>query len=212
MPKITSVKQQKDKGRVNIYLDGKFGFGLDLENFVKLGLKVEQELTQEQIDEIVNKSEHQKILDRLLNFATFRPRSTYEVRVWLRRKKIPQDMHANLFNTLTRLELINDEKFAKWWIDQRMIFRPKGKKALKFELLKKGIERKIIDRALEDVVIDEKSIALDLLEKRRNKWEKLDRQEAKQKMYAYLGARGFDWDIAQKAIKEYNTGGDDKSI
>ncbi|HEX6977022.1 MAG TPA: RecX family transcriptional regulator [Patescibacteria group bacterium] len=203
MPKITSIKQQKDKNRVNVYLDGKFGFGLDLENFVKLGLKVEQELTNEQIDEIVRKSEHQKVLDKLLNFATFRLRSIHEVRVWLRRKKIPEDMHEDLFNTLKRLELINDEKFAKWWIDQRMSFRPKGKKALKFELLKKGIDRKIIDAAFGEVVIDEKSIALELLKKRKSKWEKLEEMEAKQKMYSYLGARGFDWELIKNAVDEY---------
>ncbi len=203
MPKITSVKKQKKEGRVNIYLDEKFGFGLDLENFVKLGLKVEQELTQEQIDEIVKRSEHQKILDRLLNFATFRPRSTYEVRVWLRRKKIPDDMHHDLFNTLARLELVNDEKFAKWWIDQRMTFRPKAKRIMNYELRIKGVKKEIIDKVLSEVPIDERKIALDLLEKKRNKWEKLEKLEAKQKMYAFLSARGFDWELVKKAVDEY---------
>ena len=45
MPIITAIKSQKKKERVNVYLDDKFGFGIDLENFIKLGLKVEQELT-----------------------------------------------------------------------------------------------------------------------------------------------------------------------
>jgi len=40
MPVITSIKAQKNQKRVNIYLDGKFSFGLDLENFMKLQLKV----------------------------------------------------------------------------------------------------------------------------------------------------------------------------
>ena len=66
MPTVTSIKPQKNQKRVNIYLDDKFGFGLDLENFVKLGLKVGQELTEKQIEEIVKKAEFQKVYDKIL--------------------------------------------------------------------------------------------------------------------------------------------------
>ena len=48
MPTITSIKPQRNQKRVNIYLDGKFGFGIDLENLVTLRLRVEQELTEEE--------------------------------------------------------------------------------------------------------------------------------------------------------------------
>ena len=67
MPVITSIKPQRNKKRSNIYLDGKFGFGLDLDNFVKLGLKVEQELSDKEIAGIVKEAEFQKILEKLLS-------------------------------------------------------------------------------------------------------------------------------------------------
>ena len=79
MPIITSIKPQKNNKRVNIYLDNEFGFGLDLENFVKFHLKVDQELTDEQITKIVKDAEFQKILDKLLRFAMLRPRSKKEI-------------------------------------------------------------------------------------------------------------------------------------
>jgi len=50
VPVITVISLQKSKNRVNIYLDGKFGFGIDLDNFVKLNLKVEQDLSEEEIE------------------------------------------------------------------------------------------------------------------------------------------------------------------
>jgi len=54
MPRITFIKQQKKKtDRVNVYLDNKFGFGIDLDNFVILGLKVDQELSEEEIENII---------------------------------------------------------------------------------------------------------------------------------------------------------------
>lgn len=203
MARITSIKQQKDKGRVNIYLDGKFGFGLDLENFVKLKLRIEQELSPEQIAGVVKKSEHQKILNRLLNFATLRPRSVEEVKSWLRRKKVPEDMQPDLFSTLTRLDLIDDEKFAKWWVEQRATFRPKGKKALRFELLKKGIDRRVIDEVLNQSGLDEGNIALHLLERKRNKWERMEEEVVRQKMYEYLARQGFDLETVKKVVKRF---------
>src|SRR3989344_2766637 len=89
MAVITSIKPQRNGKRVNIYLDGKFGFGIDLENFIGLGLKVEQELTEDQLTQIIDKAEFTKVLNNLLNFATLRPRSTKELKDWLRRKKLP---------------------------------------------------------------------------------------------------------------------------
>jgi len=92
MPIITSIKPQKNLTaraggkRVNIYLDGKFGFGIDLENFVKLGLKVEQVLSEDEVKSIIQKSDSQKISDKIINFATLRPRSEKEVELWLLRK------------------------------------------------------------------------------------------------------------------------------
>ena len=73
MPIITSIKPQKNGKRVNIYLDEEFGFGLDLENFVKLGLKVEQKLSEDEVEEIVKKAEFQKVYDKILRFASLRP-------------------------------------------------------------------------------------------------------------------------------------------
>jgi len=69
MPTVTSIKPQRNGKRVNVYLDGKFGFGIDLENYVTLGLKVEQELSEAEVETIIKKAEFQKTLDKLLKFA-----------------------------------------------------------------------------------------------------------------------------------------------
>ena len=134
MPTITSIKPQKNKKRVNIYLDDKFGFGLDLKNFMTLGLKVEQELSDIEITEILKKAEFQKTLDKLLRFATLRPRSEKEINNWLRKYKVHQSLVKDLFSKLKRLELLDDTKFAKWWVEQRVNFRPRAKRVLSQEL------------------------------------------------------------------------------
>src|SRR4030043_1786767 len=128
MPIITSIKSQKNGKRVNIYLDGKFGFGLDIENYIKFGLKVEQTVTDEKIEEIIKKAEFQLNLDKLLRFATLRPRSESEIRGWMKRKKVHDSLKNDLFSRLKHLELIGDENFARWWIEQRLQYKPKAKR------------------------------------------------------------------------------------
>lgn len=202
MPIITSIKPQKNRKRVNIYLDDKFGFGIDLENYMKLGLKVEQELTDEEVEKIVKKAEFQKTFDKLLKFATLRPRSEKEVEDWFKRRKVHESLHEELFNRLSLLELLDDKKFAQWWVEQRQTFKPKSLRILNNELRIKGIKKDTIEEVLSTVKIDETKIARELLEKKAYRWKNLPQREAKQKRYEYLAGKGFSWDIISKVVDQ----------
>lgn len=200
MPIITSLKPQRRKNRVNVYLDDKFGFGIDLENLVVINLKVGQELTATEVEEIVRKAEFQKTYDKLLMFATLRPRSEKEINDWLKRKKVHQSMDEGLFKKLRHLELVDDQKFAEWWIEQRNTFRPRSKRVLVQELRLKGISKDIIANALDETEIDEESIARGLYDKNKYKWERYPDYERKQKAGAYLARKGFGWDVIKKVV------------
>jgi regulatory protein len=202
MPIITSIKQQKNKNRVNVYLDDEFGFGIDLDNFVLLHLKVDQELTEEEIAEVVKKAEFQKTYDKLLRFAMVRPRSEKEICDYFRRKKVHESMHDGLFEKLRHFELIDDEKFAKWWIDQRTNFKPKPKRILIQELRIKGIGKEIIDEVLGEEVVDEEKMAKELIARRAYKWKNLPTREARQKKSQYLAGKGFGWDVIEKVTSK----------
>lgn len=198
MPVITSIKPQKLKKRVNIYLDGKFGFGLDLENFVKLSLKVGRNLSDEEVVEITKKGEYQKAFDRLLFFATLRPRSEKEVRDWMLRKKTSEDIKKILVEKLKQLDLLDDEKFTKWWVEQRLAFKNKSLKDLNYELMGKGIDKAIISKVLNEIEIDEEKIARKLLEKKAYRWRGLGKLDRKRKTSEFLARKGFKWSVIKK--------------
>ena len=204
MPIITSIKPQKNKKRVNVYLDNKFGFGLDLETFVKLDLKVEQELTDEQVGKIVKEAEFQKVYDKLLRFSTLRPRSEKELKGWLKKYKVHLSLHNDLFNRLKHLDLLNDNKFAQWWVEQRMEFSPRGKRALIAELRQKGINRDLIIQLVNESISQgyEEKTARKLLQKKKYKWERLQKLEAKKKMSEFLARKGFGWEVIKNAIDD----------
>jgi regulatory protein len=204
MPIITSIKAQKNQKRVNINLDGVFGFGLDLENFMKLQLKVNQELTQDEISEIIKKAEFQKCLDKTINFAMVRPRSIKEVKDYFRRKEVPDSVHDEIFGRLNKLELIDDKKFAEWWVRQRLEFKHKSKKDITFELRQKGIDSNIIKNVLDDSEIDEVKIAKELIAKKLYKWQKYEENVRRQKISQYLAGKGFSWDVIKSLVSGFN--------
>jgi len=210
MSTITSIKQQKDKNRVNVYLDEEFGFGIDLDNFVILNLKLGQELTEDQIQEIVKKAEFQKTLEKIYRFATVRPRSEKEFKDWLYRKKVPEVIHKDLFTKLTYFEFLDDEKFTRFWIESRNDFRPKPKRVIEQELRMKGVGKEIIKKILDEKPVDERKLAKDLIEKRATHWEGIERKKRGQKILAYLVGKGFSFEIAKSALSDYNIGEDEQ--
>jgi len=202
MPIITAVKPQRNGKRVNIYLDGKFGFGLDLANYVKLGLKVEQELKESEVEDIVNKGEFQKTWDKLLRFVSVRPRSEKEIRDYFKRKKVHESLHKKLFNRLKRLELVDDMAFSKWWIEQRTTFKPRGKRVIGYELRGKGVKKEVVEEALSQVTIDEEKVARSLLSKKEYRWKSLPSREARLKKSQFLARKGFSWEIIEKVTRK----------
>jgi len=200
MPKITSFKSQKNASRVNVYLDGKFSFGIDLDNFVKFGLKVGDELSYEKVNEIVKKAEFQKTLDKLLRFTSIRPRSEKEVYDYLKKKKVYETLYSDLIGKLKYFDLLDDEKFTSWWIEQRLQFKSKSKKDIIWELGKKGIKRALAEKILKGHDFDEKKSAQDLISKYSYRWEGLDKKEKFKKESQYLLRKGFGWDVVKKAL------------
>jgi regulatory protein len=96
---------------------------------------------------------------------------------------------------------IDDEKFAKWWIEQRQNFRPKAKRVLQIELRQKGVGKEIIDEVLSETEVDEEKMAKELLAKREYKWKNLEPRVAKQKMSQYLAGKGFGWDVIERVLR-----------
>lgn len=199
---ITSIKPQKNKKRVNIYLDDKFAFGLDLESLITLNLKEDTELSEEEIVKIVRKAEFQKVYDKMLRFASLRPRSKKEYELWLRKHKVHTSLHKSLFNKLKRLGFLDDEKFAVWWIEQRTSFRPRGVRALRSELGQKGINRELADQLISELVNRDKEeeMAKKLIGKKKYRWEKLEPFMARRKASAFLARKGFSWEVIKRVL------------
>src|SRR3989344_2821902 len=123
-------------------------------------------------------------LQALLNYAyfylKFRPRSKKEVFNYLL-KKIKKrhwstDDVEKVVERLEEQNFINDKEFVKWFVEQRIIGKPKGKFVLKAELLRFGIPKELIDGYLEEHPLEEEDLAFRAL---KSKWNRLKNLSAK---------------------------------
>ncbi len=207
MSQITAIKpQEKRKNRFNVYLDGQFALAISNELLVREGLKLGQELSSEKTEELVAKDRLGRAQDRAYHFLSYRPRSEKEIYDYLGKKKLKDEEKEKIIKKLKEEKLIDDLEFARWFLEQRQTFRPKGSYALRQELRQKGIGEKIIDQVLPNRE-EELSLAEKALVKAEKKYASFLGREKKEKLMAYLRRRGFSWEAVKKAVDEREENG-----
>lgn len=134
-----------------------------------------------------------------------------EIHRHLRGKRFDDDAIARAIDKLRAQRYVDDEAFARYWLEQRERFRPRGGRGLRSELLAKGIARDVVE-----VVLGERAPDADLEQARRalsrpiTRWATLEPQERKRKIHAYLAARGFGYATIEEVIRSSVTDDDDE--
>lgn len=141
-----------------------------------------------------------ELLDRLIRFATVRPRTEYEVKRWFARKKVSEEDSQIALDELKKAGLVDDEAFARWWVDQRVTFRPKSSRLLVMEIIKKGVDRELAREVVDSSNLNDDSMAFQLIEKKKRSWERLNPEERKKKAITFLQMRGFNWEVVKKIV------------
>ncbi len=195
---ITALEpQKKNQHRVNVYLDGEFAFGL--RRIVAAWLTVGQEIDDEKIKQLRSDDAREEALQRGLRFIDYRPRSVDEVRKNLLEHDIPEDVVDDTIHRFQELDLLDDKRFANMWVENRSEFRPRGKRALAFELRQRGINQETIDTAIEE--LDEEKLAIKAALKQSRRIHTDDALIFRNKLSGFLARRGFNYEIIQQAVQ-----------
>jgi len=195
---ITSlVAQAKNKERVNVFLDGEFAFGLAMIEALKL--RKGQRLSDQEIDRLKTLDEIEVAHERALNFLSYRPRSVAEVQRNLKDKGFSPETIDTVVQHLQDAQLLNDQAFVQYWVENRETFGPRSARALRFELRKKGVADPDIAPALETV--DEEDAACRAARPLAKRHTALDWQAFRKKLGDFLLRRGFPYPVIRDAVK-----------
>lgn len=195
---ITALKlSRRSRNRVDVYLDGKKSF--TIAKSIALELKKGQELSLDQIKELKDRSLEEQIYQQALRLISIRPRSEAELRNRFHRKKVQTETQDMVIARLREQDFVDDNAFARSWVENRLTFRPRSAWAIKQELRKKGVSNDAINAALED--FDDEEAAYQAALKVSRKMAGMPRDLFFQRLAAYLSRRGFQYSTVSPVVK-----------
>ena len=152
--------------------------------------------------------DEQLLFDKYLlsayRFLNYRLRSEKEVRENLKLKKATSEVIEKVIAKLKSQRFVNDETFARMWIESRSRSKPRSQFLLKNELRQKGISQEILKDIFDDQYPISKDVELakDLVGREMNKYKGMGRDKIYQKLGGLLGRRGFSWEVSKRVIDE----------
>ncbi len=198
--KITDIESQKNRDRVNIYIDHKFAFGLTYEISYKHGLEIDKVVDSDFIENVLKAEEQIKTNNSALNLIAYRQRSVKEIYDSLKKKGYEEIYISKAIEYCSAQNYLNDEHFAQSFIKDKQNLNKLGSKRIRYELINKGISNEIIEKTLQIEPEDEYGIALELAEKKIKSYNGQDRNSIYRKLGGFLQRKGYPYDIVAKVL------------
>lgn len=204
--------QQKDPNRVNVMVDGAYRFSLEITQVGDLGIKIGKDYSEAELQELEVESTFGKLYQRALEYSLMRPHSSREVRDYLYRKTrttkvkrrstgeivdrpgVSTEVTARVYDRLVERGYVNDESFARYWIENRSQTKGISRRKLEMELRAKGIESSLIGRLLTETLRSDDEEIQKVIAKKQRLYP--DRQ----KFIQYLMRQGFSYDSITRAL------------
>lgn len=223
--KITNISAQiHNPDRVNVSVDGKYRLSLDISQVVELDIKNGQDIDAERLAELEEESQFGKLYARTLEYCVMRPRSQREIRDYLYRKTLTKKIliHKNtrsrsgleqkereilekqgvshgvaerVFVRLNERGYVDDEKFARYWLENRNQTKGASRRKLVNELRAKGVEGAIIEQVVAGSERNDQDEIKKMIAKKHRRYPD------EQKMIAYLARQGFGYDDIVTALR-----------
>ncbi|MBC7581845.1 RecX family transcriptional regulator [Aeromicrobium sp.] len=198
--KITKITQQvKRKRRYSVFVDEIYSFGLSENGLLDSGIAIGQELDEAKLQAYKLLSDNDKLYGLALRYAAMRPRSAWEMQLYMKRKDFPAPLIEQITNKLTRIGMLDDAKFAEMFVHDRRLLRSSSKRKIQLELQKKHIASETIQQALGEDETDEPTMLKDIITRKR---QQSKFREDDLKLMQYLARQGFGYGDIKHALEE----------
>jgi regulatory protein len=205
MPTITRIAEQKRRvNRRNVYLDGAFAFGCNINVIARFRLREGMTLSADEVRRIELGEVRQECFDRAMASLGSRLHSRAELHRKLMRREYGETVVNAVLDDLVRMGYVNDEQFAKTKALSAAQYKHHGRRRASVALRKAGVSGAVADRALDDVYgsHDSTAVARQLAEKQAPRLKKLDPMVARRRLVGMLQRRGFDYESIKPVVDE----------
>ena len=211
---VTKIEyQKKNPNRVNLYIDEQFFCGVSLDTLAKENLYEGLTIDEDTLDRILATDLESRFFTRVVDYLSHSPRSEFQILRYLKnlrfkkkgiwfKEEIELDwdiFFERILSKLKKYKYIDDESYARMFVQSRLRSKPRGKSILIGELMSKGISKDIAQEICNQEVVEEIEILRNSFEK-KYKQEKFDIKN--QKMVNYLLRKGFSWDLIEQFSRD----------
>ncbi|MGH3517844.1 MAG: regulatory protein RecX [Haloechinothrix sp.] len=132
-----------------------------------------------------------------------RPRTRDELRTALAGKGIDPEVAEQVLGKFDQAGLIDDSDFAEMWVRSRHAYQGLGRRALKAELLRKGVGKEIAEDAVGALDSDaEEHRARALVRKRLRGLQQVEETTAVRRLVGMLARKGYPEGLAYRVVRE----------
>lgn len=206
MSAITDLQiQKKNSKRVNVYIDGEFSCALELLTVLKLGLKIGQSITHEQLREASLDSERLVAFDKAVDYLARGYKTVHRMREYLTRREYDPDVIEHVIRKLKDYRYLDDDEYAAMYAEQNASV--KGSRRIKQELIAKGIAPSVAEEHSGQDCEQALENATRLAEKyMRSRPTDLKTLAGLQR---HLVSRGYDFDTVNSVLQRYKLNDDE---
>lgn len=205
MAKITEIKDaKKDINRIHIYVEGEYFKTTLKEISFGLNLYPGKEIDKEILNEMLLKEDLIKCKNKALQIINGAPQSENNLKRKLKKYGFEKNIIDRVLDILREYDLINDEQLAGNIIKDKRRIKKFGKNRIYYDLLNKGIDKKLAQKEINKLEDKEMELqnAILLAKKKIKKIKDDDNRKVYQKLARHLSYKGFDYDIIKKAINK----------
>lgn len=196
---------KKGNKDVTIQFDDDKFLILAVEVFFKSGLKKGDEISEDRFSSLIEQNKLFHIKQRAFRLLGRRMHSASELRRKLWNKDYEQKLIDEVIQDLKNNGYLNDEDFISEFVAEKTKTKSWSTKKVKTELLKRGIDNKLIDEMLKGMQRDsDVENAMKLATKKYDQLikKKLEARELRNKLSAFLFSKGFEYDLIKEVCRK----------
>ncbi len=202
--RVLSVRPSlRDPSVCKVDIDGAGTYRLDAETVRALGLTEGCEVDEALVAGIAGAATRLHGKTIALRLLQRRLRSRSELEAALRRRGVPREAVIAVLGDLGRDGWIDDARFARAWVRDRLALRPCGRRRLRAELLAHGVAAPVADEAVRELLSGDAEAEL-ALEQARARWGRLRGVEpiaARRRLAGWLQRRGYAPDVIARTLR-----------
>lgn len=201
---ITAVhRDSKQKQRYHIDLDDDYAFSVHEDILVKYNLFKGTEIDEAFYLEVLLAEERHKAYLAALRYLGIRPRTSSQLRTYLAEKGFTPEVAQVVCSRCEEQGYINDETFARQWVEERLRLKPRSPYMLRMELQQRGVDRSIVDHAVSGVSREaELEAARALIDKKARRITGSPNPDEERKLLSMLMRKGFSSGVIQQIRTE----------